>query len=507
MSDVYKYEPIKNILPKGSILKANLIWDFEVFQNIYSCYIIEKSEDNGKTYQRVSKAPFLPLLNHDMEKPVYIANFEDGLNENGKEYYYRVAGIDFFAQQGPFSEPVKVVGRPNPIAMTASFDRIVQQDDGSFNISWYLNEKWERRIKGFYILRSNDGKQSYQRISDILGPSQRDFIDTSPTNIAFYKVVTIDENDFELESPAGMAQKRDNTPPEAPIWKEGYIDTSGAVFLFWEENQEEDLGGYHVFYANSENAEYSKLTNSAELEINEYVDSIVIKTLTKDIYYKLMAIDFRGNQSAYSQPLKLARPDVVPPSRPVFKSCSQEIDKNRITFTCSSSDDVENTYLQRKNENSAWETIFKSNDRGATEEFFDTTAICSDTYDYRVYSIDESKLTSFSDTISLSCIDSGKRPEIKDFSINQVEDELQLKWNYDFYTEVKSVMIYRKEEGDKLRKVKQLWSKDITSVNQRSFADKDVEGDKSYAYKVILRFQDNGFATTKESELIKVEID
>lgn len=505
LDDTYENQAIKNILPKGSDLKANLIWDFSELKEVYSCYIIERSDDNGRSFNRVSSAPFLPILNYDLEEPVYIANYEDDLEENGKEYFYRVSGIDFFAQQGPFSEPVKVIGRPPPLAMKASFDRILQQDDGTFEISWYLQEKWEKKIQGFQILRSTDGKQSFQKVGSLLGPSQRSIIDDSPSNIAFYKVITIDENDYELESSAGMAQKRDNTPPEAPIWKEGYIDTSGAVFLYWEENTEEDLGGYHVFYANAENAEYSKLTNSAELEINEYIDSIEVMTLTKDIYYKLMAIDFRGNQSAYSEPLKLTRPDLIPPSPPVFKSCEQEVDKIQINFANSSSDDVANTFLQRKRDAKDWETIFNSSKRGGNELFYDTTSICSETYLYRLYSQDESGLMSYSDTISLSCIDSGKRPDIKDIELTQVENSIQLKWEYDFYDKVKSVMVYRKEQGDKLRKVEQLWSKEITAKNQRQYVDKDVKEGKSYAYKVILRFDDNGFASSNESSFFKLK--
>ncbi len=502
-SDEYELPVLNEIEGNGKELKANLLWNYEKYLEVYSCYIIEKSEDGGKSYNRVSSGPFLPLVNNEVNDPEFIASYEEELSENGKSYFYRVAGIDFFGQLSSFSKPIEVVSKAPPIAVSASFDRIIFNDSKEFELSWYLREKWEREIKGFYIVRSLDGKKTFQKISDLLAPSQRSFIDVSPNNIAFYKVVTVDVNLNEIESSAAIAQKKDNEPPEAPIWDKGYIDSTGLVYLFWEENQEEDLGGYHVFYANSIDAEYSKLTNSAELEINEYVDSIYIMTLTKDIYYKLMAIDFRGNQSEYSEPLKLTRPDLIPPNPPVFKMCKQEIDRTQINFTSSSSDDAIGSFLQRSTNLSDWETIDSTDKKGETSLFYDTTAICAQAYNYRLYSSDDSGLISYSDTISLSCIDSGKRPLIQDFTLEQQENKIILKWDYDFYTTVKSVLIYREENGDKLRKIEQLWKDEITAENRRSYVDEDVERGTSYSYKVILRFDDNGFTMSNQSEFFQ----
>ncbi len=503
-NEVYNTPVVSNILPKGKDLKASLIWDYSSLKEIYSSYVIEKSVDGGRTYQPTSSAPFLPIINYDQEKELYIANFEDELDENGMSYFYRIAGIDFFGQVGPFSQPIEVVGIPDPIPIQASFDRIIHQDDDSFDISWYLQSKWESKIKGFYILRSTDGKQTFQKISSLLGPTQRQFKDQSPTNISFYKVVTLDENNHELESPAGLAQKKDNVPPDAPVWKSGYIDTTGAVFLFWEENIEEDLGGYHVFYANSEHAEYSKLTNSAELETTEFVDSIEVKTLTKDIYYKLMAIDFKGNQSAYSEALKLTRPDVIPPRPSVFKKCTQEIDQNKLRFTSSSSADLRHTDLERKSPLSTWEVIYKTEERGETIQFIDSTGICTELYSYRLRSEDESGLYSMSDTIQLRCIDSGKRPTISDFEVAFEGEKVVLQWDYTFYDQVKSLLIYRQEDGGKLRKLKQLWKDDITASNRRSYIDDDIQEGKKYAYQIIIRFDDNGFAKSAKSNFITI---
>ncbi len=505
LADAYQNKPVENIVPEGGNLKAILKWDFSAFKDVYSCYILERSDDEGRTYTRISEAPFLPIINHDMDDPIFIANYEDDLEENGKEYYYRIAGIDFFAQQGPYSEIIKVSGKPDPIALNASIDKIISDEDGAFEIRWYLGEEWERKIKGFYLLRSTDGKQSYKRVSNTLGPSQRSFKDVSPTNISFYKIVTIDENGYELESTAGLAQKSDNSPPEAPKWKNGYIDSTGAVFLFWEENQEEDLGGYHVFYANSEHSEYSKLTNAAELEVEEYIDSVELKTLTKNIYYKLMAIDYRGNQSAYSEPLKLKRPDIIPPTPSVFKACTQEVDETHLRFTSSSSDDVLKTYLNRRKGNDVWETIHEVGGVGKTYFYIDSTANCKEIYSYQLISEDESGLKSFSDTIALSCIDSGKRPAIDPLGISQEGEDIHVKWEYDFYDEVKSILIYREVSGDKLRKIKQLWKGDITSTSQRAFLDKDVDEGKEYAYKIVIRFDDNGFASSEKSAFFKLK--
>ncbi len=506
LSDEYALPIVKEIESDGGNLSARLSWIYKDLRDTFSSYRILKSSDGGKTYQPTSSAPFLPLINYDLEDPEYLASFKDELQENNKSYFYKVAGIDFFGQLSDFSEPMEVIGRPPPIQVWAQFNEIFELDNSAWELTWHLTKEWEQKVKGFYVLRSVDGKKTYQKISELLAPSQRAFTDNSPAEISFYKIVTIDENDHVLESPAGMAQKRDNTPPAAPQWGKGYIDSLGYVYLEWEENEEGDLGGYHVFFGNSPDAEFSKLTNAAELEVNKYIDTIAVKVLADHIYYKLQAIDFRGNQSEFSEVIKLKRPDFLPPTPPVFKRVVQEIDKNQINYTSSSSYDAVATYLLRSKDKLEWEVVDSTSLLGETVQFFDTTAICTQSYFYSMYSEDDAGLTTPSDTISLTCIDSGKRPPIQDFQVelNKDSKQVELNWDYDFYTDVKSVMIYRTDEAGKLRKLKQLWKKDINAESIRSYVDKEIKEKESYEYKVIIRFEDNGFTSTRLSDTVKL---
>ncbi len=73
-----------------------------------------------------------------------------------------------------------------------------------------------------------------------------------------------------------------------------------------------DIRGFNVFYSNKPDHEFSLLTKTP-LTDTVFRDTISLKTLTKKIYYKVVAVDYNSNYSKFSQILELKRPDVVPP--------------------------------------------------------------------------------------------------------------------------------------------------------------------------------------------------
>jgi len=75
---------------------------------------------------------------------------------------------------------------------------------------------------------------------------------------------------------------------------------------------------------------YSKLAT-------EYIDTVNVRTFSKNVYYKVTALDKRYNQSLYSDVLVLKRPDKIPPTSPVFESYTQRNDSIFLKWIKSSS--------------------------------------------------------------------------------------------------------------------------------------------------------------------------
>ena len=87
-----------------------------------------------------------------------------------------------------------------------------------------------------------------------------------------------------------------NTPPAAPVGLKGRIEKTGLVYLSWDANKEDDVKGYKVYFANAADHVFTQITTEPD-SLNNFVDSITLKTLTKDIWYKIAAVDYNNNHS------------------------------------------------------------------------------------------------------------------------------------------------------------------------------------------------------------------
>ncbi len=86
----------------------------------------------------------------------------------------------------------------------------------------------------------------------------------------------------------------DYTPPSSP---KGLYSVTGdeAVYLFWEENDEEDFAEYWIYRAKEGDEYYNRI---ARTEVAEYVDSYLRNGRT--YFYAVSAVDYDGNESDLS---------------------------------------------------------------------------------------------------------------------------------------------------------------------------------------------------------------
>jgi hypothetical protein len=282
----------------------------------------------------------------------------------------------------------------------------------------------------------------------------------------------------------------DSIPPAKPVGLAGLIDTSGIVHLHWRRGKEPDLMGYLVYSANNANHIFTPVTKDF-LADSTFADSITLATLTKHIYYKVVAFDKNRNPSSYSEILELKRPDKVPPVAPVFNNFRLTDSTVVLSWVTSSSEDVASQILYRREKGKDWVLYAKLTVK--INSYIDPDVKKHAWYEYSLEAIDDAGLHSQkSFPVNVRIYDSGKRPDISDFKVTKSTDgkSLQLSWIYkekgDYW-----FIIYRSVNGSDMITYRNL------KGDQRSNTDNYLtKGTFQYSIKAV--YKDGG-----ESQMIK----
>ncbi|MCX2680547.1 hypothetical protein OOZ15_11395 [Galbibacter sp. EGI 63066] len=371
--------------------ETQISWNFSLLKNTYTSYQVERS-NNGSTYKKLNKQPIFNA-EKNIDDPTLSLFMVDSI-PNNKTYHYRVRGISSFGETGPPTEPVKGQAREllkyNPHII---FKDIL--DNKTAIIEWEFPKEGEEKINGFELRRANTATGNYETVFDNISPQTRKATYDKLRRINYFKVVAMGKNGKENPSFAAMVQPVDSIPPKAPLNLQGTIDTTGVVNLSWDKNTEPDLSGYRVYRSNNIEAEFAQITNKVYTETT-FVDTISVKNLNENIYYKILAQDQRYNASGFSEILTLEKPDMSAPSPPVIED--YEVTENGVDlrFIPSSSEDVSKHIVYRKNlgvTDGLWEQIAII-DTLTPNEYNDTEIENGKPYSYTVTAIDEADLES-----------------------------------------------------------------------------------------------------------------
>jgi uncharacterized protein len=315
----------------------------------FNAYYIERSDDEGKTFHTLNKLPFympdqvgsaavsrgtgaasgsagsgsaaagkdstvrkLASLLHDHQ--VYV----DSIPEDYKRYYYRVTGVNAFAEQSPGSAVVMVEGRDLTPPAPPVIDSAKNPIGSCIDISW-TQRKAAPDLAGYYISRGTNVKGPFTPITaTMLPPGSRRFTDSAalPHLPNYYVIVAVDTAKNVAVSSAYAGYLTDTIPPAAPVALGGGIDSGGVVHLHWAANKESDLKGYKVYYGYGQKDQFSQVS-SGRMTDTSFTDTISQRSLNRRIWYRVVAFDNSNNHSRYSAPVALNKIVVIPPSAPV----------------------------------------------------------------------------------------------------------------------------------------------------------------------------------------------
>lgn len=481
------------LFAKGENKRIRISWEYQSLKNIYTSYIIERS-DNGQNFSRLGDEPYINL-NDNGNNPNLNNSYTDTIPTNNKDFWYRIKGITPFGEESQPSKAIKAQGVDEQKDTPYIYD-FVLDDFGGVQLKWEFPAKAENNIKSFELNLAPKATGPFQVVESAIDPERRStqYDNLDPSN--YFTISAIGKDNSVKTSLVKFVQTIDSIPPSIPIDITGTVDTLGVVKLKWKPNPESDMLGYRVFRGNSQNEEFSQLTVSPTLN-NTFVDTIQIKSLNKYIYYKIIAVDKRHNMSDFSAIVALKKPDLVSPTSPVIKSYEVTNEGIRLAWIPSSSEDVVSHQVFRKNisaNDSTWVQVYKTKDQTS---FIDKDVVSKNKYRYTVISEDDSQLQSTPSspvTLVMRGVES-KQKNIKLFSgISDRNNQLVvISWKK-MSDEVTEIVLYKNKKGEQPKLLRQF----LPSIE--GYKDKNVNPNSIYEYHLSVLLKDG----TTQNQSIEV---
>lgn len=419
-------------------------WDFYKHYDRFYAYNIERSTDNVH-FVKLNDNPLLKIFDEKIKGDKFQV-YQDSV-ANDIQYYYRLSGISYF---GDDSEPSMVVPAKakDDIAPAAPVIRDVDYDINTrkTNITWRPGKQAEDYKQTMIVLTSGSAIVDSILIDDAFQDSYlyQWTADLTPDTMLYVQVCYMDESGNAGCSFARDVFVPDMSPPAIPSGLTGDIDTMGVVTLTWDANQEQDLWGYYIYTRNDTLSNYVRITDTPYVS-NIFYDTVSIKSLTNDRYYRIVALDVRVNISDYSDPIVVRKPDLVPPSAAVFLDYARTEVFITFSWAPSSFADVAEQMIERQ-EGEVWKVVASLDP--TVSMYKDISVVPGATYTYRIKTVDHSGNTSLSPTelqLQLRVIKELKSPVL---NIKRKKGLPVLSWT-DVDGNIKEVLVYKKTKSSK----------------------------------------------------------
>ncbi len=459
----------------------------------FGSYFVDRSDDNGSTFKRMNRIPFV-TLRHDSTTPGDEELFLDSNTINYKEYRYRVYGTTAFGDEELVNEapgmsrdltPPTKPFLPNPNHVSAREVRV----------AWVMSDPTTPDLAGFRVARGSSDSGVFTYITKRLSPSTREVVDTSfddgGTN--YYVVEAVDTARNSIRSNTAYVTLIDSVPPGIPVWIDGKMDSLGVVTLRLKARTEQDLMGYRILRANAADHEFSVLlesfndNNTYNANDSVYRDTVEIQTLTRNVYYRVTALDKNHNESPMSVILVVPRPDVIAPVAPVIRDVRMTDTTVILGYVSSTSEDIAwHIVYRRVSEGAAWDSIARVGPRDTL--YTDNNVSKSVDYWYAMRAVDSSGLRSdLSPSVVGRAYETDTRPEVQNLTAryNPTRRVVELAWQYPTLAEEFWFVVYGTGAGGQLQKFARVSSTDRTFTDDAPLQRED--GTAQYAVRVVAR--------------------
>ena len=459
----------------------------------FTGYFIERSTDGGTTFSRLKDIPFIPVNNIELddrnEGNFDTIEYRVELEKNYEPITYRVVGVDAFGETSPGGTQVTAMGR-DLTATKAPLIAMPEVVEGNgILIKWELPYDMEDDLDGFIVGRGGGTEGPFEAISDYLPITERSFTHMGVDTLlpGYYVVGAVDTAGNLRNSSAVLGILPDSIPPAVPTNVAGFIDSNGVVTITWAPNDEADLQGYRVFFANQEDHEFQQLTTKITTD-TIFQDTLTLNTLSEEIYYRITALDLNFNHSEFTETLVLKKPDIIAPVPPVVVSVEPGESGVQIEWYRSPSGDaLTHTLYRRIADATDWETMFSSDEADFTA-YRDSLAERGKLYEYALDAVDDDgNRSQISNIVTARPYDSGLRPGVDDLacSYDSAAGGIVVRWNYRFGADAR-VYLYRGTPEGSFGLVASL------AATDGEYLDREVFAGSRYLYSLKVVSDDGG---------------
>lgn len=420
----------------------------------YSYYDLERSSNNGQSFQKVNNKPIVSFA--DKSSKDYHEGFMyciDSVPEYKHMYVYRLRGYTPFDTPGPYSDTIHAMAWPDPIIAPIHMDSIDQSKDDRLRVYWQMPSSYNDSVLGFRLMRAKSEDSRYNYVdTSWMASSVRSFLDLHPYSVNYYVLEYKDINSNIIRTEYKVGQPLDTIPPIATQHVNCTVNNEGLAHISWNPSSSEDAAGYKVFYSNTENGMYTQLTKDG-LKDTSFYYSPNLNILNDYVYFKILVYDFRDNRSNYSAACALKRPDILPPASPVIISYEQKHGGVSFKWNLSTSTDVVRHVFQRRAANEAqWLDLISFPTQQPITEYYDTLGDVGKLYSYRLIAIDDANLKSSSKVLKLKALRNGFYPapvfvgtasNVVDTFFYKSNKQIKLNFYYKNYEDLEGFEVYR----------------------------------------------------------------
>ncbi len=459
-----------------------LAWEKQILENHFTAFHLERAED-GKSFSRITSVPFVNSdLSKDSLNDVFYL-YQDSTAQNYKKYHYRIIGITPFAE---YSTPSNVIiqysiDKTPPPAPTQV--RATQIGPAKIKLEW--NHAGATDLKGFFVGHSFNPVSDYNILHLDPVPSGthvyiHDSVNTLKAN--HYIIAAVDTAGNASYSLSTYGHLVDSIPPAIPTGLKGKIDTNGLVHLSWNANKEPDIMGYTIHFSNDSSHVFAVVTNKPILT-NAFIDTIMLKTLTERIYYKVVAIDKNFNYSDFSPYIALQKPDLIPPSAPLFTEYKRDTNSITLHWINSTSKDAVKHILYRKETNDEWKVLdTKTTKNSTTSTFIDRSVKPGIEYEFKILAQDDAGHYSNSAfTYKIKTVAKDIIADVTDFVIKKEGTKAILTWSSSTKQPAQYIIYKAIEKGPFVA---------IDKTKTNSFVDNVGTQPKNIAYRIRIKYPD-----------------
>ncbi len=480
--------------------KVNLKWNTKDFKKNFFGYYLEFSTDNI-SFTKKSEMPYMnPLDTAEFIEEFKYIKIEDTLTKNDTEVFYRLKGVDYFGGVSVNNSVLSGEGMEH--VFSPIIESIHHFDTTYAELKWHIANNQDKNIAYFEILHADEMEGNFELLlTGIPKKDRKVLVEMKTTGENYYRVVAVDIKGRKKSSFPTLIMGLDLEAPLTPTGLTGEMDSLGIVKLTWDKNTEPDLWGYRVFYAQHKEDEFSGLV-STPLDTTIFMDTVSLNTTLEYVYYKIQSLDRRNNRSEYSEILAIKRPDTHAPVEPHIYSIEPKKDTILLQWYNSSSKDVVEHRLFRKEvKEEEWTLLGTFNINDNINEYYDLEVRTKETYAYFLTATDDDGLVSEPSQIAvIKPIDYGTKPDIVNFtaSINETDKKaVMLQWEYD-YPNVFEFWLYKQRHGGKLSLYKVLDPEDTV------FKESSVKPKNRYHYYLKAIYKDG--SNSPFSQKLVVEI-